>query len=138
MLNDMVATPEIGFFVTHMMPRRRGAPGQFFEYMNSSLLGTDSGYVLTWHPGEGFARLAVSESGVPNGIAISSDGATVFVNYSAKGEICRIDRRRNVPTSRMVTDARAYSTCSGFWKIYHRRRSGIRCCALTRTYSNPL
>lgn len=93
MLNDVVATPEGGFLATHMMPKRRSAPRQFVEYMKSSLLSTDSGYVLTWRPGEGFGRLAGSAGGVPNGIAISPDGATVFVNYSAGGELRRIDRR---------------------------------------------
>lgn len=92
MINDVVATPEGGFLVTHMMPRRSGALGMLFEFMRASMFGIDSGYVLAWQPDEGFSRLVSSEGAVPNGIEISPDGQTVFVNYSASGELRRINR----------------------------------------------
>ncbi len=92
MLNDVVATPDGGFLVTHSMTKRDGTLGQFYEYLRSSLFRVESGYVLAWQPNAGFHRLAGSEGRVANGIEISSDGETAFVNYSANGEVRRIDR----------------------------------------------
>ncbi len=103
MLNDVAATPEGGFLVTHMMTKKRGMLAQFAEYMKANILGIDSGYVLAWKPGEGFSRLDGSEGGVPNGIEITPDGETVFVNYSARGEVRRIDRHRGRVEARNTT-----------------------------------
>lgn len=93
MLNDVAATPDGGFLVTHMMTKRKTMLGQFIEYMKSSLLGSNSGYVLAWQPHEGFRQLVSSKGAVPNGIEIDPDGETVFVNYSASGELRRINWR---------------------------------------------
>lgn len=92
MLNDVVATPDGGFLVTHMMPKSSNTAKMFVNYMQSSLFGADSGFVLSWHPIEGFSRLLSSAGGVPNGIEIAADGETIFVNYSATGEVRRINR----------------------------------------------
>jgi hypothetical protein len=95
MLNDVVATPGGGFLVTHMMTKSPSMAGMFVEYMKSSLFGMESGYVLAWQPSEGFRRLVSSAGAVPNGIEIAADGETVFVNYSASGEIRRLNRLRD-------------------------------------------
>ena len=92
MINDVVATPEGGFLVTHMMPRSETALGMLAEFLKESLLGIETGVVLSWHPDEGFDQLNSSIGIVPNGIEISADGETVFVNYSGNGEIRRINR----------------------------------------------
>lgn len=93
MLNDIVATPEDGFLVTHMMNKGDNTAAMYWEYMKSSILGTSSGHVLAWQPNEGFSHLKSSEGSVPNGLEISPDGETIFVNYSGNGEIRRINRR---------------------------------------------
>lgn len=93
MINDVVATPDGGILITHMMTKRSGALGQSYEFMKASLFGIESGYVLAWRPNEGFSRLANSEGVIANGIEISPDGETVFVNYSLNGEVRRINRR---------------------------------------------
>lgn len=92
MINDVVGTPDDGFLVTHMMPNGGGMAAMFAEYLKSSMLGVKSGYVLAWRPDEGFSQLISSEGTVPNGIEIAADGVTVFVNYSAGGEVRRINR----------------------------------------------
>ncbi|MDJ0753541.1 MAG: hypothetical protein QNJ45_08500 [Ardenticatenaceae bacterium] len=92
MINDVVGTPDGGFLVTHMMPNEGGTAAMFAEYLKSSMLGVKSGYVLAWRPDEGFSQLVSSEGTVPNGIEIAADGVTVFVNYSAGGEVRRINR----------------------------------------------
>lgn len=95
MLNDVVASPNGGFLVTHMMNKRSGMLPQLFEYMKNSLFGIESGYVLSWQPEEGFSPLASSQGAVANGIEISSDGETIFVNYSGNGELRRINRHQD-------------------------------------------
>ena len=50
MINDVVATPDGGFLVTHMMPKSTTFLGKMYEFMKVSLLGIKSGYVLVWQP----------------------------------------------------------------------------------------
>jgi len=90
-LNDVVALPEGGFLVTHMLPKRSGA-GQLFEYAKAAALGMRTGHVLEWQPGRGMAPLPGTETVFPNGIALSPDGGTIFLNSSIGGKVLRIDR----------------------------------------------
>jgi hypothetical protein len=91
MINDVVATPDDGFLVTHMMTKSDNEMATFGEYIKGNVLGSDTGYVISWNPTDGFAQLANSSGIVPNGIQISDDGEIVFVNYS-NGELRRINR----------------------------------------------
>jgi hypothetical protein len=88
MINDVVATPDGGFLVTHMMDNNEA---MFLEFIKGNLLGQDTGHVISWSPSEGFGKLTNSEGIVPNGIQISGDAEHVFVNYS-NGELRRINR----------------------------------------------
>ena len=90
-LNDVVALPEGGFLATQMMPRR-GSLGQVFEYLKAGGLGLRTGHVLAWEPASGFAPLRGTETAFPNGIALSADGSTIFLNSSTGGKVHRIDR----------------------------------------------
>ena len=90
-LNDVVALPEGGLLATHMLPRRDGL-GRVLEYVKAGALGMQTGYVLEWQPGRGFAPLPGTETGFTNGIAITADGRTLFVNASIEGVVRRIDR----------------------------------------------
>jgi hypothetical protein len=90
-LNDVVALPGGGLLATHMLPRRDGL-GRVFEYVKAGALGMATGSVLEWRPGRGFAPLAGTQTVFANGIAISADGRTIFVNASIAGEVRRIDR----------------------------------------------
>jgi hypothetical protein len=90
-LNDVVALPEGGFLATHMMPRRSGAL-QGIEYLKAAVFGMQTGHALEWRPERGFAPLPGTETVFPNGIALSADGATLYLNSSIGGEVLRIDR----------------------------------------------
>jgi hypothetical protein len=92
-MNDVVALPEAGFLVTHMMPRRDGGARQLFELVKAAFLRRPTGAVYQWTPAGGFAKLPGSEMPFANGIELSADGATIFVNSSSAGEVRRIDRR---------------------------------------------
>jgi len=90
-LNDVVALPEGGFLATNMLPRR-GRIGQILEYVKAAVLGLRTGFALEWQPGRGFAPLPGTEVAFANGIALSADGRTIFLNASIGGKVHRIDR----------------------------------------------
>jgi hypothetical protein len=95
-LNDVVALPEGGFLATQMMPRRR-RPLQVFEYLKAGALGLRTGHVLAWDPARGFTPQPGTETTFPNGIALSADGRTIFLNSSIGGKVHRIDRATGAP-----------------------------------------
>jgi sugar lactone lactonase YvrE len=90
-LNDVVALPEGGFLVTHMLPKRSGVM-QIVEYLKAGALGIRTGHVLEWQPDRGMSALPGTETVFPNGIALSADGATIFLNSSIGGKVLLIDR----------------------------------------------
>jgi sugar lactone lactonase YvrE len=91
-LNDVVGLRDGGFFVTHMMPRRGGI-GQFVEFAKAGLLGMETGHVLAWQQGSGFEPVPGTETTFANGLALSSDGETLFVNSSLGGGVRRVSLR---------------------------------------------
>jgi hypothetical protein len=90
-LNDVVALPEGGFLATQMMPRR-GRLGQVLEYLKAGAFGMRTGSALGWDASRGFAPQPGTETTFPNGIALSADGRTIFLNSSIGGKVHRIDR----------------------------------------------
>ena len=86
-LNDVVALPEGGFLVTHMMSRDEPLWGVI-----KATLGVDTGSVYEWKPDGGFRELPGSAAPFPYGIELSEDGSTVYLNVYAGNEVRRIDR----------------------------------------------
>lgn len=86
-LNAVVATPEGGFLATHMFERSsRVAP-------LLGMLGFDTGHVLEWTRGRGWTVVPGTEAPFPNGIELSPDGGTIYLNAYLAGEVRKIDRR---------------------------------------------
>jgi hypothetical protein len=90
-MNEVVALPEGGFLATHMLPKRGGA-GQLFEYAKVAIFGMRTGHVVEWQPDRGYAPVPGTETRFANGIALSRDGRTIFLNSSMGGSVQRIDR----------------------------------------------
>ncbi len=90
-LNDIVALPDGGFLTTHMQPKREGVAA--FWQVVRGLLGFDTGYVYEWQPASGFRVVGGTEAPFPNGIEVSPDGATIYLNVYLASEVRRIDRR---------------------------------------------
>jgi outer membrane protein assembly factor BamB len=61
--------------------------------MPAMLWGRDSGYVLSWSPGQGFRKVKGTDAPFPNGIEVSDDGQTVYLNAYFGNEVRKIDRR---------------------------------------------
>ena len=88
LLNDVAALPDGGFVTTKFLSKNH--PNW------SSLLGLlrlSTGYVLEWQPEGGFRRLPGTDAPLPNGIAVSRDGETLFVDEYLADEVRKISRR---------------------------------------------
>lgn len=109
-LNDVVGLEDGGFLVSHMMPRRRGL-AQLWELARVALFGVASGHVLAWSPERGFSVVPGSEAALANGIALSPDGETLFVNATLGDRVIGIERA----TGRVVGEAEVESPDNATW-----------------------
>ena len=81
-LNDVVGLRDGGLLTTHMMEY-----GSNISSTLRGLLGMDTGFVYRWDPAAGFEVLPGSEGALPNGIQISKDGETVFLDLYLASEV---------------------------------------------------
>jgi hypothetical protein len=86
-INDVVHVPEGGFLVTHMMDRESSN----WDLLRASI-GLDTGRVYSWRPVRGFEPVPGTDAPFPNGIELSPDGRTIYLNVYLPGEVRRIDR----------------------------------------------
>jgi SMP-30/Gluconolactonase/LRE-like region len=88
MLNDVAALPDGGFVATDFLPKAHPTLWSLL-----GLLRISTGEVLEWQPGRGFRKLAGTEGPLPNGIAVSRDGETLYVDEYLADEVRKISRR---------------------------------------------
>ncbi len=86
-MNDVVSLPDGGFLVTHMMSKDSPNFG-----LIRATLGLDTGRVYEWHRGRGFTAVPGTEAPFPNGIELSEDARSLFLNVYSSGEVRRIER----------------------------------------------
>lgn len=86
--NDVVNLPDGGLVATHMV--QRGTHEE--ALVAAQVAGTDTGYALEWHQDQGWQKVAGSEGGLPNGIEISADGATLYINHYLSARVIALDR----------------------------------------------
>jgi hypothetical protein len=87
--NDVVGTPDGGFYVSQMLPRRKSVL-QYFEFFRAAALHRASGHVVRWTPDEGFEQVPGTAVVFANGIALSRDGTRLYVNSSLGDGLRRI------------------------------------------------
>lgn len=87
-MNDVVTLPGGGFAVTHMIAR--GTPGDAIHAAEHGR--EETGEVLSWFPGTGWASVPGSAGSLPNGIEASADGATLYVAYYFGDVLVALDR----------------------------------------------
>ncbi len=96
-LNDVAILPGTGFLATHMMERARSR----WSLLWAAWWGSPTGYVLEWQPGSqtdaGWRRLPGSEATLPNGIAVSPSGETVYLNAYLGDELRAFERSSGEP-----------------------------------------
>ncbi len=91
-LNDVVALPEGGFMATHMYSRGDAPVGSLGWQEMTALAGFNPGHIVHWD-GRQFRRLPGFSGDYPNGIQISADGETLFVNLWAGSKLLKLARR---------------------------------------------
>lgn len=85
-INDTVATPDGGLLATQMFPKDN------YWALLRTLMGAKKGHVWRWRPGESVDVLPGSSGSFPNGIQISEDGRSVFVNLYTENIVRKMDR----------------------------------------------
>ena len=105
--NDVVASRDGGFWVTHMMPQ----DAQTSAMLKSALFGADSGFVYAWNQKRGFTMVAGSNGPFPNGIEKSADESHLFINMYIAGEV----RKLNLATATVVAVADVASPDNVTW-----------------------
>jgi len=84
-LNDVVALPDGGFLVSHMFDRGT------MEVMAAMQATVNTGYVWRWQPSSGFEKLPGSDGIVPNGLALTADGQSLFMSETGGQKIKKIN-----------------------------------------------
>lgn len=86
-LNEVVGFSDGSFLTTKMMSATAGAE----QVANP---GTEpTGLAFAWNAGVGFTTVPGSEGIMPNGIEVSPDGNTVYLNVSMESQVRKIDRK---------------------------------------------
>jgi len=90
-INDVAARRDGGFYVTHMWNKSNS-----FEDTVAALQdGQPTGWVWAWTPAEGFSKLPNTEDLMPNGIALSADNETLYVNLYFDNQTFALDLASN-------------------------------------------
>ena len=88
LLNDVAALPDGGFVATNFGSRAH--PGRSLLW---GLLRFATGTVLEWHEAGPMRPIPGTEAPAPNGIAVSPDGETLFVDEYLADEVRKLERR---------------------------------------------
>ena len=92
-LNGIVALPEGGFIGTNWLAR--GEAGRGFRPKMEQ--GAISGELWEWHAATGWVKVPGSEGSGNNGVEISKDGKTIYVNEWGNKSFYRLTRGANPP-----------------------------------------
>ncbi len=87
-LNDVVSLPGGGFVATHMVPRGSG----IFTIRFNEWTGRRTGYGVEWQLETGWSEIPGTSGVLPNGVQISRDGKTLFINDYLGDRVFAIDR----------------------------------------------
>ncbi len=112
--NDVALHPDGRLFVTNYIPSVHGL--RAWLALRRGYRGEATGDVLVWSPAQGWSHLAGTEAAIPNGIALSADGAFLWVAENGAQRIARFSlreagagERRDVPL-RGAPDNLSWST----------------------------
>ncbi|MEP0202858.1 MAG: SMP-30/gluconolactonase/LRE family protein [Halioglobus sp.] len=85
-LNDVAALPDGGFVVSQPTSASAG-----MGTLLLALMGIDSGFVYRWRPDLGFSEQPGTQGRFPNGVTVSPDGSTLYMNEYIAGRLRVID-----------------------------------------------
>lgn len=85
--NDVALHPDGRLFVTNYIPTVHGLDA--WLALRRGYRGEPTGDVLVWSPAAGWSHLEGTEAAIPNGIALSADGASLWVAENGAHRIAR-------------------------------------------------
>jgi len=88
--NDVSFAPDGEVVVSNYMPSLHGWWGLY--YTIKSALGSNTGDVMAWRPGQGWRHLPGSAAPSPNGVLVSPDGTMVYYAETGSGRVSRVPR----------------------------------------------
>jgi sugar lactone lactonase YvrE len=106
LLNDVAALPDGGFVTTKSLSKDHASLDLLL-----GLLRIPRGAVYEWQAGSGFRELPGTRGAFPNGIAVSRDGATLYVDEWLSDEVRKISRK----TGALLGSARVASPDNVSW-----------------------
>ena len=87
--NDVVGLPNGGLAATHMLSR----DSTMEQILSIEASKEDAGYVVEWQPTSGWREIPGSKGALPNGIEVSPNGETLYVNDYLGGKIFALSRQ---------------------------------------------
>jgi hypothetical protein len=121
-LNDVVTLPEGGFLVTRILASDAGA----FTLLGAGLFLMETGFVFSWTPDAGFHEVPGTGGVMPNGIELSPDGETIFLNQTLASEVTRIDRATGNVEARAEVAYPDNSTWASDGRLWVASLTGVR------------
>jgi hypothetical protein len=85
--NDVAVAPDGEVFMSNYEP-----DPSLRHMFEASIFGTHTGEIRAWRHGEGWRALEGTAASLPNGVAISHDGAKIFYTETMTGLVYRIPR----------------------------------------------
>ena len=136
--NDVVALPEGGFLVTRPLPEGAG----FFSFLGALWFGRETGFVYAWQPQQGFVEVPGTRASYPNGLELSSDGKTLYLNQTLASEVTKIDRASGEVLARAEVSNPDNSTWAGDGRLWiaslRVSMSEMRACSELASGSCPM
>lgn len=92
--NDVALAPDGEIVISNFMPEPPMPPsfGAVVSMLGATLFGLHTGDVMTWNREAGWRHVPGSEAALPNGVAVSADGASIFFAETATGRVVRLPR----------------------------------------------
>ena len=86
-MNDVAGLANGAFLASHMVTRASGEEALFAAEAQHS----NTGWVMAWSPQSGWSKVVGSDGGLPNGIEVSADGGTVYINEYFGDHVTALD-----------------------------------------------
>jgi sugar lactone lactonase YvrE len=92
--NDVAIAPDGEIVVSNYLadPPMRLTFRAFASMLGASLFGRPTGDVLAWKRGRGWRHVDGTAASLPNGVAVSGDGVTLYFAETATGHVYRLPR----------------------------------------------
>lgn len=128
--NDVAVGPQGEIVVSNM-----GPPGSMVRTSLWAEVGFATGDVLLWRSGVGWSQVPGSRARMPNGVALSPDGAWVYWAESAAGRVVRA-RLDGTERTEVAVEGRpdnlTWDASGGVYVAAHRSLSGLAWCLQRR------